>query len=337
VAISSGSTGEPGVLLFDPAEWVGLLAASASQRRLAGPPAGPRRAKVASPSPWHLSAQLGATLQDPRKPSLRLGVDRPLPDLVAELGRFRPDVLDAQPSTLVALAAEQRAGRLAIAPGQVFAGGEVLTDAARRRIADAWGTEPFDEYVTTEAGAVAGECGAHAGLHIVDDHVLVEVVDEQHRPVPPGTFGAAVLVTVLSSRTLPLIRYELADSACLRDDPCPCGRPGPRIAAIAGQARELLRLPGADGLVSIHPTVLTPVLDAAPVAAWQVTQRGSRLRVAVTGPAPDFDPAVLAGGVRAALDDAGVTGAPVDLEVVERLPRRASGKAARFVVESNWV
>lgn len=329
VATSSGSTGQPSVLVFDPDEWVGLLAASVAMRRLAGPPPGPRSAKIGSLSPWHLSSQVGATLQDPRKPRLALRVDQPLGELVEALDRFRPDIVTAPPSILRMLAEAW----LQTSPGQVFAGGEVLTDATRRLVADAWGTEPFDQYVTTEAGGVAGECTAHAGLHVVGDHVLVEVVDDRHRPVPAGTFGTSVLVTVLSSRTVPLIRYELADSTCLLADPCPCGRPGPRLGGIAGRARDILRLPGASGRVSVHPTVLTGVLDAAPVSAWQVGQRGDRIDVTVVDPRDGFDLAELAGAVRAALDGAGVVGAPVDVAVVDRIPRPASGKASLFVVE----
>lgn len=323
VAVSSGSTGRPAIIAFDPREWAGLLAASASQRRLAGATGG-RSAKVGSPSPWHLSAQVGATLADPRRPTLRLPVTTPLPELVAALDRFAPEVLTAYPSVLALLA-----GPLLTRPQRVFAGGEVLTAATRRAVADAWGTEPLDQYMTTEAGPVAGECEAGAGMHVLDDHVIVEVVDEHRRAVAPGVFGASVLVTALSSRTVPLLRYELADRACLAVGGCPCGRPGPRIAGIAGRAREVLRLGG----VAVHPTVLTPVLDTAPVSGWQVVQHGDRLRVLVVGPRDDFDGGALASGVHSSLAELGVRSVAVDVEPVASIPRDGGGKASLFVVE----
>jgi phenylacetate-coenzyme A ligase PaaK-like adenylate-forming protein len=317
VAVSSGSTGRPGIVAFDPQEWAGLLAASASARRIAGSPGG-RSAKVGSPSPWHLSSQLGATLQDPRRPALRLPVTTPLPTLVTELERFRPDLLTAYPSVLAELA-----GEVAVAPRHVFGGGEVFTGATRRRVREAWGAEPFDQYMTTEAGAVAGECPAHEGMHVLGDHVLVEVVDGSRQPVGPGVFGDAVLVTVLSSRTVPLLRYELRDQACLAPGECPCGRAGPRIAAIAGRERDVLRI----GTTRVHPSVLTGVLDTAAVARWQVVQRGDDVRVLVTGPAPTFDPASLRAAVAGALP----AGATVTVEVVARLSAPA-GKASLFDV-----
>jgi phenylacetate-CoA ligase len=323
LAVSSGSSGRPGLVAFDAREWAGLLAASSSMRELAGSPTG-RQAKVASPSPWHLSAQLGATLQDRRRPALRLPVTTPLESLTTELERFGPAVLTAYPSMLALLA-----DRVAIAPTHVFGGGEVLTGATRRRIQEAWGVEPFDQYVTTEAGPVAGECEAHQGMHVLHDHVLVEVVDAAHRPVPARTYGDAVLVTVLSSRTIPLVRYELADRVCVVDEPCPCGRPGPRILGVAGRAREVLHLGG----VAVHPTVLTGVLDTSAVAGWQVVQRGDLVRVLVVGPGPAFDGDALRDGVRAALGRAGVP-ATIDVDVadVDRLEAPA-GKASRFIVD----
>jgi phenylacetate-coenzyme A ligase PaaK-like adenylate-forming protein len=271
--------------------------------------AGPRAAKIGSPSPWHLSAQLGATLSDPRRPTLRLPASAPIDELADAVDRFRPDVLTAYPSVLSALA-----GRLAVAPAQVCSGGEPLTDAVRRRIVDAWGVEPFDQYVTTEAGTIASECPAHAGMHVLDDHVVLE----------PDAAG--VLVTVLSSRTLPLLRYRLDDRVTTTDEPCPCGRSSTRIVAIEGKARELLPLGGA----AVHPTVLTQVLDTAPVGAWQVTHSPARVVVRVVTPGASFDAAALARSLADVLPPA----VAVDVEVVDRLPAAASGKASLFVSDA---
>jgi phenylacetate-coenzyme A ligase PaaK-like adenylate-forming protein len=216
----------------------------------------------------------------------------------------------------------------------VFAGAEVLGPPTRTSVEQAWGSQPFDQYVTTEAGPIAAECPAHAGLHVLDDHVVLEVVDDAYRPVPPGTFGAAVLVTVLSSRTLPLVRYELADSVALAADACPCGRPGARIMSIAGRSREALRLSGDGGVVAVHPVVLTRVLDTAPVASWQVVQHGDRLRVVVAGPRPGFEAERLRLDLLAALAALEVQAVTIDVETVEALPSGATGKADRFVVRA---
>ncbi|HEU4896866.1 MAG TPA: hypothetical protein VFX88_04745 [Actinomycetota bacterium] len=67
----------------------------------------------------------------------------------------------------------------------------------RARVREAFGSEPYDQYVTTEAGAVGAECTQHAGLHLFEDQTIIEVVDDHHQPVPAGRFGAKLLVTVL--------------------------------------------------------------------------------------------------------------------------------------------
>lgn len=337
VAMSSGSSGRPGLLAFDRREWVELLAAAARARGIAGPSgrAGRvRSARIGSPAPWHLSRQLAGTLQDPRKPSLDLSAAADRSDLVDALQRWQPDVLAGYASVLAALAADQQAGRLAIQPAQVLSGGEVLTAGARRLISEAWGVEPFDQYVTTEAGFVAIECRAHDGMHVLDDHVVVEVVDDEGRPVAPGAAGSRVLLTVLGSRTLPLIRYQLDDAVTWDDGPCRCGRRSPRVTSVVATPRALLRLPAADGTdASVHPVAFTAVLDGQPVRAWQVVHGPDGLRVRVVEPGPGFAADRLGDQLRRVLAAAGAAPPSVTVEVVDEIARAASGKAALVVEE----
>ena len=89
---------------------------------------------------------------------------------------------------------------------------QVLTDSTRRLAAAAWGRSPYNVYAATETSGIAAERGEHDGMHLFEDLVITEVVDADNQPVPPGEYGAKVLVTVLFSRTVPLIRYEMSDS-----------------------------------------------------------------------------------------------------------------------------
>src|SRR4029079_322769 len=145
-------------------------------------------------------------------------------------------------------------GRLAIAPRMVAVGSEVLTEDADARIRAAWGHAPFDVYAATEGAIVASSSPAHVGMHVSEDLLVVESVDEAGDPVAPGELGHHVLVTNLVNRAQPLIRYELPDSIVMTDEPDPSGRPYARILRVDGRADDILRMPGATGgEVQVHP------------------------------------------------------------------------------------
>ncbi len=311
---TSGTTGGPGVFLHDPAEWAWILASYTRANDWAGIPAGLHRrlrlAVVSTRTPWHQSARIGASLDGPWVPSLRLDATSPIAEQCEALNRFHPQSLGGYPSVLRQLAAEQSAGRLRIRPDAVFSAAEVLDDDTRARIKAAWGREPFDIYGATETGCLASECRNHR-LHLFEDMVVAESVDERNRPVPPGEVGAKLLVSVLFSRTLPLIRYELSDCVAVSPEPCPCGFPFMTLSGIEGRMEEVMRIPrlptgegvkvtskavagtGAPGsadTVEIHPNVFHNRLEILPAQGWQVEQTSREgILIRVTGLLPGFD------------------------------------------------
>ena len=95
---------------------------------------------------------------------------------------------------------------------------------ARREITQVWRSAPFDVYAATETAGISSP-GALGNRHTYDDLIILEPVDHLGAPVPVGTTGARLWVTVRCSRTLPLIRYELSDQVTLAGPGCPCGRP----------------------------------------------------------------------------------------------------------------
>ena len=82
---------------------------------------------------------------------------------------------------------------------------------------------PFDGYASTETGMLASECDRHAGMHVFEDLVHIEVVDDDGRAVPDGTAGSRMLVTNLINRTLPMIRFELTDLVTIAPGPARAG------------------------------------------------------------------------------------------------------------------
>ena len=71
-----------------------------------------------------------------------------------------------------------------IMPRFVFSASEVLTDSTRRLASAAWGRSPYNVYAATETSGIAAECGEHAGMHLFEDLVITEVVDDRQ---PTGT------------------------------------------------------------------------------------------------------------------------------------------------------
>lgn len=332
VSATSGSTGQPGLFLFDGDEWLSVLASFARAYAWAGRDVSlthrMRMASVAATGPTHMSAQVAATLRSWWTPALSLAASEPLHNLVDQLNNWQPETLIAYASMARILAEEQLAGRLRIDPELVFTSSEVLTRETRRLIQVAWGQFPFNQYAATETGGVASECNHHQGMHLQEDLTLVEVVDDRHRPVPPGEYGAKVLVSVFASRTQPLIRYELTDSLRLATRSCPCGRPYALVDDIRGRVEDVLHLTGtAGGTVAVQPLVFSEVLDTLPVGSWQVIQEADGGMVVLLSGVPEaFSVQLVRVRLADALSAQGVRVPPIAVKPVATIPKSAAGK-----------
>jgi phenylacetate-coenzyme A ligase PaaK-like adenylate-forming protein len=185
----------------------------------------------------------------------------------------------------------------------------------------------FNVYAGTENGGIAAECHQHRGMHLFEDLVIPEVVDDAYRPVPPGQAGDRLLVTVLSSRTIPLIRYEMTDRVTLATHACACHLPFRLLESVDGRTDDLLDLPAAaGGTVRVHPLVFHQVLDLLDAATWQVRQEQNQLRVLVAAPGNGFDQVQAEHALTAALAAAGAPATPVHISAVDTIPAGPAGK-----------
>jgi phenylacetate-coenzyme A ligase PaaK-like adenylate-forming protein len=213
-------------------------------------------------------------------------------------------------------------------------GAEPTTADLRCRLQAAWGLRPGNIYGTTEVPTVASSTPEHPdALEVIDDAVVVEVVDEHDRPVPPGVPGAKVLVTTLLNRAQPLIRYELSDRVTVAHGPNPAGRPYRCLERIEGRAADTLRLRARDGgEVAVMPYRLgEPVARTPGVSQFQIVWDGTRMEVRlVVGRSSPRD---VAGALQANLSEALVAGGavppPIDVCVVDALEREP-GPAAKL-------
>ena len=333
VTATSGSSGQPGFFLFNEAEWLSILASFARGQEWSGAAVSllhrRKMATVASISPWHMSSQVATTAKTWWTPSIRLPASDLLESIVQRLNDWQPDILIGYASMAHVLAEEQIAGRLHIQPDKTFASSEVLTDDTRRRIKIAWGDEPFNQYVATETADIAAEHRQCRRMHLFDDLVIVEVVDEDYRPLPPGVYGAKVLVTTLFSRTQPLIRYELNDSIRLASKPCSIGHAFGIVEGVQGRAEDTLYLPAVAGeKTAVEPLVFSRIMDIVPVTGWQVAQeRDDGLTVILSGPRDGLATESLVSQLNQTLAEQGVRVPYIRVQVVPAIPKTPAGKS----------
>jgi phenylacetate-CoA ligase len=251
---------------------------------------------------------------------------------------FRAHVLVATPSySLVIAQALQDAG---VDPQDntlelgLF-GGEPWTEGLRTKIDTALGIRAINFYGLSEmcGPGVATEClTARDGLHVQEDHFLVEVVDpEDGSPLPPGADGELVFTT-LTKEALPLIRYRTGDLGALSLEPCACGRTTARLIRLGGRRDDMMIIRG----VNLYPSAVEQILMSADGVGphW-------RLILERTGPMDEVtlecepaagsgDPAALQMQVERMLKEG--TGVRIVVSVLEpgAVPR-SEGKAVRVV------
>ncbi|MET9340694.1 hypothetical protein [Nonomuraea sp. NPDC003804] len=283
VATTSGTSGLRGIFLQD--ERSLAVGNAVGQRARTGLGIGDvirllrgagRTAIVSAPG-GHFATVAGAARFRRDHPRLswlvrEFSIHQPLPELAAQLNRYNPSSLTGFSSMLGLLAGEQEAGRLRIHPGMVIAGGEALTAENRARIAGAFHAQVRSAYAATECGFLAYGC-AHNWLHVNSDWALLEPVDADLRPVPPGQPSQTVLLSNLANQVQPILRYNLGDNVLVRPDACPCGSPLPAVQ-VRGRAAEMLAFPTERGEpVGISPMAFGTLLDRVPgIQQFQLVQ-----------------------------------------------------------------
>jgi phenylacetate-coenzyme A ligase PaaK-like adenylate-forming protein len=250
---------------------------------------------------------------------------------------LRPDILTCTPSYALrlgeALIGEAQPSGNSLRAG--LFGAEPWTGELRKHIEDLLGLRALDIYGLSEVigPGVAAECYEAAdGLHVNEDHFIVEAIDPASgEPVPDGTPGELVFTTV-TKQALPLLRYRTGDIASLNREPCRCGRTLARMSKVIGRRDDMLVLSGVNVYPSEVERVLLAERDLAPDYLLVVDKRDvpSRLiccceySVTVGGCPP---PGALEQRLRDAL------GVRVRLQILPRgtVPRTEVGKAVRVV------
>jgi phenylacetate-coenzyme A ligase PaaK-like adenylate-forming protein len=283
---SSGTSGTPGIFVQD-ARCLALYDALESLRRHPVRPLqrwldplglGERIAFVGATSGHfasYISVERLRRLQPWLAPSIQsFSILEPLDRLVDSLNRFAPTVLASYPTAVALLGDEALAGRLRLPSlREVWTGGETLGRTVRERVQRQLGASVRNSYGASEFLAMAWEC-AQGHLHLNSDWVLLEPVDEHHRPVPAGEPSASVLLTHLGNTVQPLIRYDLGDQIVFSAQACGCGSALP-VIEVQGRRDDTLQVAGRQGhRVALLPLALSTVLEEqAQLFDFQLCQR----------------------------------------------------------------
>ncbi|WP_018876694.1 phenylacetate--CoA ligase family protein [Thioalkalivibrio sp. ALE31] len=261
-------------------------------------------------------------------PARDLNPDR-LDRIIEQIRQRRPRMLFGYPSVLsrVVWRARERGQRLDDLGIRVaFTTSEVLRPEWREVIGDVLGCGVANEYGARDAGFIARECPA-GGMHITAEALIVEILDDEGRPVPPGESGN-IVVTNLTGPEFPFIRYRTGDRGTLDPRLCPCGRGLPLLRDVEGRAND--GLIAADG-AWVHGSRFNYLMRELPgLRAYKVIQHDrNRVEVLLNLAAPL--PTEVEERLRHAIVDALGQAIHVEVHVVDVIPPEPNGKHRHVV------
>ncbi len=222
-------------------------------------------------------------------------------------------------------------------------GAEPWTDGMRHHIEAEAGIKAYDIYGLSEiiGPGVASECSAQDGLHVFEDHFYPEIIDpDTGEALPDGEEGELVLTT-LSKKAMPMIRYRTRDITRLITEPCSCGRTIRRMRRVGRRSDDMFIIRGVNVFPSQVEAALMAVEGTLPHYQIILTRAGGLDRIAVE---VEVTPEVFSDKIRGLEDIRArlaqsierILGIRVDLRLVEpRTIARSEGKAKRVIDRRN--
>jgi phenylacetate-CoA ligase len=218
-------------------------------------------------------------------------------------------------------------------------GAEPWSEGMRTQIEEAMGIRAIDIYGLSEVmgPGVASECVQQSGLHVFEDHFIIEIIDpETLQPLPDGEQGEVVFTT-LTKEGIPVIRYRTRDISRIVEGECDCGRVFRRMERVTGRTDDMLIIRGVNVYPSQIEQVLMGIAGVAPHYQVVLDKRGSMDTVEVqveVSPDLEFDEIKELESLQRRVADAIASklAVSVDVKLVEpRAIQRSEGKAKRVV------
>lgn len=248
---------------------------------------------------------------------------------LATINRLRPGFILGYVESVYDLARVADAAGIPMHPPRaVMTSAGPLEPPVRALVSKVFGAPVFNRYGSREVGDVACDCAAGTGLHVITPYHHVEIVRPDGAPCAVGEVGEVVL-TLLTNRTMPLIRYRIGDLAAWAAGECACGRAWPRLASVAGRVSDVFIRPDGTRIHGEYFTHLFYFLDW--VGKFQVEQHTpSHLTVHIVPNCRSEDPArehveaiaEVVAKIRLVMG----ASCQVDLAFTESIPPTASGK-----------
>lgn len=166
-----------------------------------------------------------------------------VPQILADLNRYRPDVVVAYTGPLYQFARSLAERNLRpYSPRSLIVGAEQLYGFQRELIESVFGAPVFETYGSREFMLIGAECAEHRGLHLTSEQLVVEILDDAGQPTPSGEIGN-VVITDLYNFGMPFVRYAIGDRAVAGFSRCACGRGLPLLREVSGRRLDTLRTP----------------------------------------------------------------------------------------------
>jgi phenylacetate-coenzyme A ligase PaaK-like adenylate-forming protein len=332
---SGGSSGVRGIYVWDWELFVTLACLAwrmqaREERRSVAAGTDPRLAVLEAGEPPHASTPLFDVPLTEQMETAVIPAGAPFAEIVAAVAKARPTHIVGYASVVGRLARAAVAGELEIRPSRVSTNSEPLSREDREAIRGAWNAPVHNLWGSTEIGVQAVGCGRGEGLHICEDEVVLEPVDESGLPVGPDQPAARTLATGLSNWTFPFIRYDLGDEVTLLPGACPCGSSLTRVAEIVGRRDDDFQY----GARLVPASVFRHVLGTnSRISEYQVRQTSAGAKVLVIG-SPEV--AAVTASLVAALRNYGLANPDIRVSTVTQIERHASTrKLKRFIALDN--
>lgn len=285
---------------------------------------------LAAGEPPHASTPLFDVPTSSNMHTVVVAAGQPFEQIRSAVADARPTHLVGYASVVARLARAGLAGELHIEPVRVSTNSEPLSHEDRAAISGAWNAPIHNLWGSTEIGVQAVGCSRGDGLHVCEDEVVLERVDQDGNPVAPDEPAARTLATGLSNQSFPFIRYDLGDEVTILSGECPCGSSLARVAEVEGRRDDDFRY---EGTGVVPASVFRYALGTDPaISEYQVRQTTAGAEVLLVG-SPDVTS--VRNALLQSLADHGLDDPVIHVTVVSRIDRHeATGKLKRFVALS---